>query len=175
MPDGGLLVAEEGTGKRDDSAGITLISAEGEVGRLISGLPSTRDAGDLAGVPMVALSPAEDKIYLGNFGQGHLWTLPLTPEQQKGLSLPEMPLTTEQLTPEMLPLNNVQLTNPFDITFDEAGTPVVSDASQNGVAKENANGTTRFIHRFEKLPNPLNATDPVRCRRASRALATNTM
>ncbi|MGB0385231.1 MAG: ScyD/ScyE family protein [Ardenticatenaceae bacterium] len=161
MPDGGLLVAEEGTGMRDDSAGVTLVSAEGEVGRLISGLPSTRDAGDLAGVPMVALSPAGDKLYLANFGQGHLWTLPLTPEQQKGLLLPHIPLTTEQLTPEMLPLNNVRLTNPFDIAFDEAGTPVVSDASQNGVAKENPNGTTRFIHRFEKLPNPVKATDPV--------------
>ena len=125
------------------------------VGRLISGLPSSRDAGDLAGVNMVALSPNGDKIYLGNFGQGHLWTLPLTTEQQtNGLILPETPLTMDDLTPEMLPLNRVQLTNPFDLTFDADGQPVVSDASGNGVAKQTLDGTTRFIHRFDPLPDP---------------------
>ncbi len=152
LPDGGLLVAEAGTGEKDDSGGVTLITVEGEVGRLISDLPSSRDAGDLAGVNTVALSPGQDKIYLGNFGAGHLWTLPLTPEQQtNGLLLPESPLTTDDLTPVMSPLNRVQLTNPFDITFDAEGVPVVSDASGNGVAKETAEGATRFIHRFDLL------------------------
>jgi glucose/arabinose dehydrogenase len=42
LPDGALLVAEEGTGRRDDSAGVTLITADGQVGRLVSGLPSSR-------------------------------------------------------------------------------------------------------------------------------------
>lgn len=155
LPDGALLVAEAGTGERDESAGVSLITPAGEAGRLISGLPSSRDAGDLAGVNTVALSPDGDNIYLGNFGQGHLWTLLLTPEQQsQGLVLPDVPLTTEQLTPAMLRLNNVFLTNPFDITFDPEGIPVVSDASGNGVAKENPDGTTRFLHRFERLPDP---------------------
>jgi hypothetical protein len=159
LPDGGLVVAEEGTGQRDDSAGVSLITPDGRVGRLISGLPSSMDAGDLAGVPLVGLAPAGDKIYLGNFGQGHLWTLPLTPEQQaQGLELPATALTPDQLRPEMIPLNNVRLTNPFDITFDAAGVPVVTDASGNGVAKENPDGTTRFIHRFADLPNPVKAT-----------------
>lgn len=160
LPDGGLLVAEEGTGQDDTSAGVSLIVPDGEVGRLISGLPSSMDSGDLAGVPLVAVAPAGDKIYLANFGQGHLWTLPLTPERQAdGLRLPDTPLGPEELTPEMLPLNNVRLTNPFDITFDPAGVPVVSDASGNGVAKATSDGRTRFIHRFAPLPNQATATE----------------
>jgi cytochrome c peroxidase len=154
LPDGGLLVAEDGTGERDDSAGVSLIDPEGQVGRLISGLPSSQDSGDLAGVPLVALAPAGDTIYLGNFNQQHLWTLPLTPEQQtQGLDLPAMPLTTDDLTPVMLPLNEVMVINPFDIAFDPDGVPVVTDATGDGVAKENPDGTTRFIHRFAGLPN----------------------
>ena len=58
-------------------------------------------------------------------------------------------------------LNNVMVVNPYDMTFDEAGAPVVSDATGNGVAKENADGTTRFIHRFDRLPNPDKETDPI--------------
>ena len=162
LPDGSLLVAEEGTGQKDDSAGVSLITLDGRVGRLISGLPSSMDAGDLAGVPLVGLAPAGDKIYLGHFGQGHLWTLPLTPEQQaQGLELPATALTQDRLTPEMIPLNNVWLINPFDITFDATGVPVVTDASGNGVAKENPDGTTRFIHRFADLPNPVKPTYPI--------------
>lgn len=154
LPDGSLLVAEAGTGERDNSGGVSLVTPDGQVGRLISGLPSSRDAGDLAGVNTVVLSPDGDTIYIGNFGQGHLWTLPLSPEQQQGLTLPDTPLTTDQLTPAMLKLNNVFLTNPFDIAFDANGVPVVSDASGNGVATENPNGTVRFIHRFDELPDP---------------------
>ena len=162
LPDGSLLVAEEGTGQKDDSAGVSLIMPDGRVGRLISGLRSSMDAGDLAGVPLVGLSPAGDKIYLGNFAQGHLWTLPLTPAQQaQGLELPPTALTPDQLTPEMIPLNNVRLINPFDITFDATGMPVVTDASGNGVAKENPDGTTRFIHRFANLPNPVKPTHSI--------------
>ena len=151
LPNGDLLVAEAGTGQRDESAGVSLLTSDGKVGRLISGLPSSRDAGDLAGVNTVAVSPSGDKIYAGNFGQGHLWTLPLASGE---LTLPETALTPDQLTPAMVRLNNVFLVNPFDITFDAAGVPVVSDASSNGVAKENPDGTTRFFHRFARLPDP---------------------
>lgn len=162
LPDGSLLVAETGTGERDDSAGVSLVRPAGQSGRLISGLPSGRDSGDLAGVNLVALAPARDKIYVGNFGAGHLWTLPLTPEQQReGVALPEQPFTTAQLTPAMEKLNNVALTNPFDITFDAQGVPVVTDASGNGVAKENPDGTTRFIHRFAELPDPSATSEQV--------------
>lgn len=156
LPDGSLLVAEAGHGEKDDSSGVSLIRLDGQVGRLISGLPSSRDSGDLAGVNFAVPAPDGGKIYIGNFGPGHLWTLPLSPE---GLSLPDTPLTSEALTPEMGPLNNARLTNPFDLTFDPEGVPVVSDASGNGVAKENPDGTTRFIHRFEPLPNTSTPTE----------------
>jgi hypothetical protein len=93
LPDGGLLVAEEGTGKRDDSAGVTLITADGQIGRLISGLPSSRDSGDLAGVNLVSVAPDGDVLYVGNFGATHLWTLPLT-DSGRGLALPPAPYST---------------------------------------------------------------------------------
>lgn len=160
LPDGSLLVAEGGTGERDDSGGVSLIKPDGQVGRLVSGFPSSRDSGDLAGLNLVALAPGSDKIYIGSFSQGHLWTLPLTDqERQQELSLPDQPLTTTQLIPAMQPLNNVRLTNPFDLTFDPEGVPVVSDASGNGLAKENPDGTTRFFHRFEPLPDPATANE----------------
>ena len=155
LPDGSLLVAEEGTGGRDDSGGVSLIKPDGRAGRLISGFPSTRDAGDLAGVPLVSLSPDGSRIYVGNFGAGHLWVLPLTPEQQEqGLAIPDTPVTPADLDVAMEPWNLVMLVNPFDMTYDPEGVPVVSDASENGVAKETPDGRTVFIHRFADLPNP---------------------
>ena len=152
LPDGSLLVAEEGTGERDESAGVSLITPSGEVGRLISGFSSSRDSGDLAGVNLVALNPAQDTLYVGHFNDEHLWTLPFNPGD--GLSLPATPLTPADLSPAMTRLNNVYLTNPFDLAFDDQGNPVVTDASGNGVATLNPDGTTRFIHRFAPLPNP---------------------
>ena len=56
LPDGALLVAEMGTGAGDNSAGITFITADRQMGRLVSGIPSTRDSGDLAGAPLVAIA-----------------------------------------------------------------------------------------------------------------------
>jgi len=160
LPDGSLLVAEGGTGERDESGGVSLIKPDGQVGRLVSGFPSSRDSGDLAGLNLVALAPGGDKIYIGSFSQGHLWTLPLTGQEHgQGLNLPDQPLTTAQLIPAMQPLNNVRLTNPFDLAFDPEGIPVVSDASGNGLAKENPDGTTRFFHRFEPLPDLTTANE----------------
>ena len=57
LPNGTLPIAEEGTGGCDDSAGATMLLPDGSIGRLLSGLPSTRDSGDLAGVPLTKLSP----------------------------------------------------------------------------------------------------------------------
>lgn len=158
LPDGSLLVAEEGTGKRDDSAGVTLITANGQIGRLVSGLPSSRDSGDLAGVNLVGVSRDRSLIYIGNFGAGHLWTLPLEkilqPASPPKAMLPETPFTPDALGQAMRRLNNVMLVNPFDITFSPDGYPVVTDASGNGVAVENPDGTTRFFHRFAPLVDP---------------------
>jgi sugar lactone lactonase YvrE len=141
---------------------VSLVTPAGEVGRLVAGLPSSRDSGDLAGVNTVALSPSGDEMLLGNFGQGHLWILALTAEQQnQGLTVPDQPVGQEQLVPALRKLNNVFLTNPFDIAFDGDGIPVVSDASGNGVAKENPDGTVRFFHRFDPLPDPTSAKEKV--------------
>ncbi len=153
LPDGDLLVAEEGTGKRDDSAGVTLITADGQIGRLISGLPSSRDSGDLAGVNLVSIAPDGTTLYIGNFGATHLWTLPLS-DGGRGLALPPSPYTTDDLGQAMVRLNNVMLVNPFDMTYTADGAPVVTDASGNGVAVETTEGATRFFHRFDRLTAP---------------------
>jgi hypothetical protein len=119
-------------------------------------VPSGRDAGDLSGVPLVAVSPAKDRLYLAHFqfSDGHLWTLALPTDAP--LTLRKVPYTVDDLTPVMLPSGNVFLTNPFDMTFDADGIPVVSDASGNGVAKETPDGKTRFFHRFDRLTDPAN-------------------
>ena len=89
------------------------------------------------------------RVYVGNFGAGHLWTAPL-----ESLLAGSEPYTLADLGRTMGPLNSVTLTNPFDMTFDLFGRPVVSDASQNGVAIETDDGATRFIHRFDQLEDP---------------------
>ncbi|MEO1668991.1 MAG: ScyD/ScyE family protein [Chloroflexota bacterium] len=160
LPNGGLLIAEEGTGNNDTSAGVSLMTPEGTVGRLISGIPSSRDSGDLSGVPFVSVSPDGETIYTGHFIGEHLYTLPVA----DALTLPDVPFTTDDMGAAMQPFNRVQLINPFDMTFDDDGVPVVSDASGNGVAKETEDGRTRFFHRFDPLIDPANdnlTLDPV--------------
>jgi len=150
LPDGSILVAEEGTGDGDSSAGVSLITVDGQVGRIVSGLPSSRDSGDLSGVPFVAVDGAATKIYLSYFGAERILTLPIP---EGGFQLGS-PAGIDDLADTMTPLNQVRLTNPFDLAFLEDGSPVVSDASQNGIATTNADGTTRFIHRFGELTDP---------------------
>jgi hypothetical protein len=150
LPNGNLLIAEEGTGENDDSAGVSLLTTDGEFGRLVSGFPSSRDSGDLSGVPLVGVSPDGTTIYIGSFNAQHLWTLPAA----EAVTLPQTPFTPDELGTVMLRSNNVYLINPFDMTFAADGSPVVSDATGNGVAIEQANGTTRFFHRFAALSNP---------------------
>ncbi|MCA9986554.1 MAG: ScyD/ScyE family protein, partial [Anaerolineales bacterium] len=155
LPDGGLLVAEMGTGADDDSGGVTLLTAEGAAGRLVSGLPSSRDSGDLAGAPLVALSPDNRTVYLSFFNANQLYTLPLG----QALSLPQMPLTIADLAGAMAPQTIDRLINPFDLAFDPAGSPIVTDASMNGVARQTEAGLTHFLYLFDRLPDP---TDPTR-------------
>ena len=156
MPDGRILVAEDGTGEGDDSGGISVLD-DGSVRRLVSGFPSGRDAGDLSGSAMVGIG-RDRTVYIGNFGAGHLWTVPLDV-----LTSTTDALSLDDLGQAMTPLNEVRLTNPFDVTFDTEGRPVVSDASQNGVASTNDDGTTYFIHRFGELKDPNSSLriDPV--------------
>ena len=152
LADGSVLVAEEGTGENDDSAGVSLI-VDGRVDRVVSGLPSSRDSGDLSGVPMVGVSPDGGTVYTAHFGKGSLLTFPTpTPASvETGLVL-----GPDDLEADMVPLNRVELVNPFDIAFTEEGTPVVTDASENGLAVRNPDGSTRFIHRFDQLAAPGN-------------------
>ena len=74
LSDGTLFIAEEGTGSDDLSAGVSAILPSGETGRLLSNFPSSRDAGDLSGVPFVAISPDETTLYTSHFRQGRLLT-----------------------------------------------------------------------------------------------------
>jgi cytochrome c peroxidase len=152
LPNGNLLIAEEGTGKDDLSAGVSMRLPDGTIGRLISEFPSSRDSGDLSGIPLVSVSPDGSTIYVGNFNATHLWTLPASLAE----TLPETPFTPDDMGVAMERFNNVFLANPFDMTYAADGTPIVSDATGNGVAIELDNGTTRFFHRFDAIPNPAN-------------------
>ncbi len=150
LPTGGLLVAEEGTGDDDNSAGIAMVSGN-RVDRVVDDLPSGRDSGDLSGVPMVGLSPDGTTVYTSHFGAESLLTFPVP--TSKAVDLGAV-LGPGDLRSTMTPLNRVRLTNAFDITFSPDGVPVVSDASENGVATLTEGGRTEFIHRFGSLSDP---------------------
>ena len=109
LPTGELLVAEEGTGNDDISAGISIISGN-RVDRLVDGLPSGRDSGDLSGVPMVGVSPDGSTVYTSHFGAEALLTLP-TPSS-KAVDAGAV-IGPDDLRPTMTPLNRVKLTNAF--------------------------------------------------------------
>ncbi len=163
LPDGAILVAEEGTGAGDTSAGVSVITTDGRVGRVVSGLPSSRDAGDLSGVPLVGVSPDGTTAYITHFGAGALLTFPVDTELLPAAKAQD-PLGPDDLGRTMVPLNEVTIRNGFDIAFAADGRPVVADATENGVATVNPDGTTRFIHRFGPLRDPEQQTleiDPV--------------
>ena len=160
LPDDSLLVAEAGTGQDDKSAGVSLI-ASGRVDRVVSGLPSGLDSGDLAGVNLVGVSPDGETAYAAHFGGPGLLTFPVP--SSRGVENGRV-LEAGDLGVDLVPLNRVELVNPFDITFTTEGTPVVTDASANGVATRNPDGTVHFIHRFGELTAPGNESlkvDPV--------------
>ncbi|MCO5188321.1 MAG: ScyD/ScyE family protein [Anaerolineae bacterium] len=150
LPDGGLLIAEMGTGMGDDSAGVTLITTDGKIGRFISHIASTRDSGDLAGAALVGIDPDGQTLYVGNFNAARLWTWPI----DTALALPDKVLTTDMLGIAMAPQVIDQLINPFDIAFTETGAPIVTDASMNGLARQTDDGKTQFIYHFPRLPDP---------------------
>ena len=160
LPTGGLLVAEEGTGENDDSAGISLVD-DGRVIPVVTGLPSGRDSGDLSGVAMVGVSPDGSQIYTSHFGAGALLTFPAPSPTALEAGVVLRP---SDLRSTMEPLNRVSLTNAFDIAFDPDGVPVVTDASGNGVATLADGDRTEFIHRFGELRDPAQESvriDPV--------------
>lgn len=154
LPDGGLLVAEEGTGENDDSAGVSVVTPEGAVGRVVSGLPSSLDSGDLSGAPLVGVSPDGTTAYTAYFNAGSLLTFPIPPEGLQPSTKANPPLGLEDLGRTMLPMLEVGVVNPYDIAFDAEGVPVVSDASENGLATATPQERTVFIHRFGDLTDP---------------------
>lgn len=158
LPDGSILIAEEGTGANDSSAGLSVLTPDGTVGRVVNGLPSSRDSGDLSGAPLAGVSPDGATAFVAHFGSQALLTLPIPPEGLRPETKAAPALTPDDLNRTMTPLREVTLLNPFDIAFDEAGQPVVTDASGNGVATVNEDATTTFTHRFGELEDPAQPT-----------------
>ncbi len=154
LPDGGLLIAEEGTGDDDASAGLSVLTADGRVGRVVDELASGRDAGDLSGAPLAGVSPDGSTAYVAHFGSEALFGLPIPETGLEPATKAAEALRAEQLARTLTRLNDVFLANPFDIAFDEQGTPVVTDASGNGVATAGPDGSVVFIHRFGELEAP---------------------
>ena len=148
LPDGGLLIAEAG-GHGERSAGVSLLTPEGELGRLISGLPSTFSRDNLISAPAVALTPDGADILIG-LGGSQLYSLPSAAARR----LPDEPFGPRDLTRRQAERGNVFLLHPFDIAFDGLGAPVVTDAAGNGLVAENADGSLRYLWRFGALDNP---------------------
>ena len=158
LPDGSILIAEEGTGDADLSAGLSVLTADGRVGRVVDGLPSGRDAGDLSGAPLAGVSPDGTTAYVAHFGADGLLTFPIPAEGLEPATKAQPALQIGELTPTLTRLNDVFLTNPFDIAFSPDGTPVVTDASNNGLATANSSGAAVFTHRFGQLEDPEQAS-----------------
>lgn len=154
LADGSILIAEEGTGENDMSAGLSVLTGDGRVGRVVDGLRSGRDAGDLSGAPLAGVSPDGRTAYVAHFGAPGLLTFPVPAGGLQPATKAQPALSIDELTPTMTRLNEVFLTNPFDITFDANGMPVVTDASGNGLATANPDGAALFTHRFGQLNAP---------------------
>ena len=148
LPDGGLLIAEAG-GHGERSAGISLLTPAGELGRLVSGIPSTFSRDNLISAPALAVTPDGATILIGLAGS-QLYSLP----SEAARRLPDRPLSPRDLQLRQAERGNVFLLHPFDIAFDGGGAPVVTDAAGNGLVLENADGSLRYWQRFAALENP---------------------
>lgn len=148
LPDGGLLIAEAG-GHGERSAGISLLTPEGELGRLISGLRNTFSRDNLISAPALALTPDGATILIGLAGS-QLYSLP----SEAARRLPDQPFGPLDLRRRQAERGSVFFLHPFDIAFDGQGAPVVTDAAGNGLVIENADGSLRYLRRFAALDNP---------------------
>ena len=148
LPDGGLLIAEAG-GHGERSAGISLLTADGELGRLVSGIPSSFSRDNLISAPAVAVTPDGETILVG-LGGSQLYSLP----GEAARRLPDEPFSPRDLQLRQKGRGNVFLLHPFDIAFDSGGAPVVTDAAGNGLVAENADGSLQYWQRFAALDNP---------------------
>ena len=148
LPDGGLLIAEAG-GHGERSAGISLLTPAGDLGRLISGLPNSYSRDNLISAPVVALTPDGATILVGLAGS-QLYSLPSAAAR----ALPDEPFGPLDLQPRQTGGGNVFLLHPFDIAFDPSGAPLVTDSAGNGLVSENPDGSLRYWQRFAALDNP---------------------
>lgn len=148
LPDGSVLIAEAG-GHGERSAGVSLLQADGRLGRLISSLPSTFSEGNLPSAPVLAVSPDDEALVLALAG-AQFYDLPGALAQ----NLPPSPFGPGDLRRRQASRGDVFLLHPFDIAFDEAGAPVVTDAAGNGLVREGEDRSLRYLHRFAALENP---------------------
>ena len=148
LPDGGILIAEAG-GHGERSAGISLLQSDGALGRLLSLLPSGRVNHGLFSAPVVAI-PATGAEILVAFPNAGLFSLPLA----QAARLPAEPFTPLDLQPRQAERARVFLLQPFDIAFDAAGAPLISDAAGNGLLREDDDGSLHYVHHFARLGNP---------------------
>ncbi len=148
LPDGGVLIAEAG-GHGERSAGVSLLRADGSLGRLISGIPNTFSEDNLISAPAVAVSPDGAEIILA-IGGSQLYSLP----SDFARRLPERAFSPADLERRQSERGDVFLLHPFDIAFDGSGAPVIADAAGDGLVLEGADGSLRYLHRFSALDNP---------------------
>ncbi len=151
LPDGSLLIAEAG-GHGERSAGISLLRHDGQLGRLVSGIPSTFSKDNLPSAPALAVSPDGASILVALAG-GQLYRLP----SAATASLPATPLSPADLNRRDAGSSGVFLLHPFDIAFNESGAPMVTDAAGNGLVLEGEDGSISYLHRFAALDNPHHA------------------
>ncbi|MAU09741.1 MAG: hypothetical protein CL607_07970 [Anaerolineaceae bacterium] len=109
LPDGSLLVAENGTFNDDFSAGISLITADGQIGRVVSGMPSIDR--DFEQVGSAAIN-VEDGMLNGQFDEIGQWQVAIP---MSGFNLDEAPLSLD----EVIVANTAEsLDGEFDIVKD---------------------------------------------------------
>lgn len=148
LPDGAVLIAEAG-GHGERSAGISLLQADGRLGRLISGIPSAFSKDNLLSAPVVALSPDRETLVIALAGS-QLYDLSGAMIRE----LPPTPLGPADLKRRQAGRGGVFLLHPFDIAFDASGFPLVTDAAGNGLVRENEDGSISYVHRFAAITNP---------------------
>lgn len=148
LPDGGILIAEAG-GHGERSAGISLLQNDGILGRLLSIVPTGRVNNGLFSAPVVAVTPDGADVIVAFPGAG-LYSLPVA----QAARLPDQPFTPLDLQPRQAERGKVFLLHPFDIAFDAAGAPLISDAAGNGLVREDREGALRYVHHFARLDNP---------------------
>ncbi len=148
LPDGGVLIAEAG-GHGERSAGISLLRPDGGLGRLVSGIPSSFSRQNLLSAPALAVSPDGSEILLAVAGS-QLYSLP----SERARALPAEAFSLADMQRRQSQRGGLFFLHPFDIAFDAAGMPLVSDAAGNGLVIEDGAGEIRYLHRFAALDNP---------------------